>query len=59
MQKQLKVQLKRSAAGRIPKHRGTLKGLGLSRIGQVRELPDTPEVRGMIKQLGYLVEVVR
>jgi large subunit ribosomal protein L30 len=59
MQKQLKVRLKRSATGRIPKHRGTLKGLGLARIGQVRELPDTPQVRGMIKQLSYLVEVVK
>ena len=54
----LKVQLKRSGAGRYPKHRLTLKGLGLTRIGQVRELPDTPQVRGMINKVSYLVHVV-
>lgn len=57
-QSKLKVQLKRSGAGRLPEHRLTLKGLGLTRLGQVRELPDTPAVRGMIKQVSYLVDVV-
>jgi large subunit ribosomal protein L30 len=56
--KTLKLQLKRSGAGRYPKHRKTLLGLGLTHIGQVRELPDTPQVRGMINQVCYLVEVV-
>ena len=54
----LKLQLKRSGAGRYPKHRKTLKGLGLTHIGQVRELPDTPQVRGMINQVSYLVQIV-
>jgi len=58
MKKRLKVQLKKSAAGRLPKHTATLKGLGLKKIRQVRELPDTPEVRGMINAVSYLVEVI-
>ncbi len=58
MKKRLKVQLKRSGLGRFPKHRATLKGLGLRRVRQVRELPDTPQVRGMISAVSYLVEVV-
>lgn len=58
MRKKLKVRLKRSRYGRLPKHIATLKGLGLTRVDQVRELPDTPEVRGMIDQVSYLVEVI-
>jgi large subunit ribosomal protein L30 len=38
--------------------RATLLGLGLTRIGRVRELPDTPEVRGMIAKVQHLVRVV-
>lgn len=58
MQKQIKVKLIKSRYGRLPKHAATLKGLGLSRINQERDLPDTPAVRGMIKEVNYLVEVV-
>ncbi len=36
----------------------TLKGLGLGRIGKVRTLEDTPAVRGMIKKVAHLIEVV-
>ena len=44
---------------RRPKEQGaTLKGLGLGRIGRVRELEDTPSVRGMIAKVSHLVEVV-
>ena len=58
MKKKLKVRLKGSGAGKKPKHRATLKGLGLTRVGGERDLPDTPEVRGMINKVSYLVEVV-
>jgi len=58
MKKTLKVKLKKSGAGRVPKHAATLKGLGLNRTNSVRELPDTPQVRGMIKHVSYLVEVI-
>jgi large subunit ribosomal protein L30 len=58
MQKKLKVKLIASRYGRIPKHEATLVGLGLRRINQVRELPDTPAVRGMCKSVRHLVEIL-
>jgi large subunit ribosomal protein L30 len=36
----------------------TLKGLGLGRIGRERELEDTPAVRGMIRKVAHMVEIV-
>lgn len=54
----LKVRQTKSSIGRLPKHKATLKGLGLRRIGHVRELEDTAAVRGMINQVYYMVEVV-
>lgn len=36
----------------------TLRGLGLGRIGRIRELEDTPAVRGMINKVSHLVEIV-
>lgn len=54
----LKVKQTKSAIGRLPKHKATLRGLGLRRIGHVRELEDTAAVRGMINQVYYMVEVV-
>lgn len=54
----LKVQLFRSTIGTQPRHRLCVKGLGLSKVGQVRELEDTPSVRGMINKVNYLVRVV-
>jgi large subunit ribosomal protein L30 len=36
----------------------TLKGLGLGKIGRTRELEDTPAVRGMIRKVQHMVEVV-
>ena len=53
----LKVKLVRSISGHIPKHRATLRGLGLSRLNQERVLPDTAATRGMVAQVGYLLEV--
>ena len=50
------VQVK-SAIGAKPKHRGTLKALGLGRIGKSRTLPDRPEIRGMVAQVTHLVRV--
>lgn len=44
---------------RRPKDQGaTLKGLGLGRIGRERELEDTPSVRGMIRKVAHMVEIV-
>ncbi len=36
----------------------TLKGLGLGKMNRVRELEDTPEVRGMIRKVRHMVEVI-
>lgn len=58
MAKMVKVKQTKSSIGRLPKHRATLTGLGLRRIGHVRELEDTPAVRGMINRVSYMVEVV-
>jgi large subunit ribosomal protein L30 len=47
----------RSAIGTKPKHRGTLRALGLGRIGKSNILPDRPEIRGMIARVPHLVDV--
>jgi large subunit ribosomal protein L30 len=47
----------RSAIGSKPKHRGTLRALGLRRIGHRTVLPDRPEIRGMIARVPHLVSV--
>jgi large subunit ribosomal protein L30 len=56
--KTVKVQLFRSPIGAQPKHRASVKGLGLTKMNQVRELEDTPAVRGMINKVHYMVRVV-
>lgn len=47
----------RSGIGTKPKHRGTLRALGLGRIGRTNVLPDRPEIRGMIARVPHLIEV--
>jgi large subunit ribosomal protein L30 len=53
----VKVTLVRSPIGRLPKHKATLTGLGLRRIGHTVELEDTPAVRGMINKVSYMLRV--
>ncbi|MBS3799269.1 MULTISPECIES: 50S ribosomal protein L30 [Pseudoalteromonas] len=53
----VKVTQVRSSIGRLPKHKATLRGLGLRRINHTVELEDTPSVRGMINQVSYMVKV--
>ena len=55
--KKIKVVLVKSPNGCKTSHRATVKGLGLKRINQEVELVDTPEVRGMIERVNYLVRV--
>ena len=50
------VKQVRSAIGAKPRHRGTLRALGLGRIGRTAHLPDRPEIRGMITSVTHLVE---
>jgi large subunit ribosomal protein L30 len=47
----------RSGHGTKPKTRGTLRALGLGRIGRSNTLPDRPEIRGMIARVPHLVRV--
>lgn len=47
-----------STIGTKPKQRGTLRALGLGRIGKSNILPDRPEIRGMIAKVPHLVSVV-
>ncbi len=51
------VTLVKSFYGRLPSHRATVTGLGLKRINHTVELKDTPEVRGMINKVSYLLKV--
>lgn len=55
--KTVKVTQVRSSIGRLPKHKATLRGLGLRRINHTVELEDTPCVRGMINQVSYMLKV--
>ncbi|EKE83618.1 MULTISPECIES: 50S ribosomal protein L30 [Idiomarina] len=55
--KTIKVTQTRSSIGRLPKHKATLRGLGLRRIGHTVELEDTAAVRGMVNQVNYMVKV--
>ncbi|MDT8439633.1 MAG: 50S ribosomal protein L30 [Wenzhouxiangellaceae bacterium] len=53
----LRVTLVRSCNGKIGKHRETVRGLGLRRMHHTVELIDTPQVRGMLRKVDYLVRV--
>ena len=55
--KTVKVTLKKSPIGVLPKHKLCLKGLGLRRVNQSVEVEDTPSVRGMIKKINYMLSV--
>jgi len=55
--KTVRVTQVRSTAGRLPKHKQCIAGLGLGHIGDSRELEDTPAVRGMIEKVRYLLVV--
>ena len=53
----IRVKLVKSTAGCKRGHRDTVRGLGLKKINHVAELDDTPEVRGMINRVNYLVRI--
>ena len=55
----LSVTLIKSFYVRLPAHRATINGLGLKRINHTVELQNTPEVRGMINKVSYLLKVER
>ncbi|MEL7023011.1 MAG: 50S ribosomal protein L30 [Pseudomonadota bacterium] len=55
--KKLKVTLVKSKFGRLKNHKASIAGLGLRRINHTVEVEDTPENRGMINQVSYLLKV--
>jgi large subunit ribosomal protein L30 len=58
MSKKITIRLKRGTIACPPDQRATVRGLGLKRREQVRTLENTPSVRGMIKKVLHLVEVL-
>ena len=57
-EKTLTVTQIRSGIGNKPKAIGTLRALGLGRIGKTNTLPDRPEIRGMLLRVPHLISVV-
>ena len=57
MAAKLKITLVRSTIGAIPKHRKTVKAMGLRKLNKTVVMPDNPAVRGMIHQVKHLVKV--
>ncbi len=53
----LRVTLRKSPVSTPPRTRGTVRALGLHRIGTSHELPDTPAIRGQVRAVRFLVEV--
>ncbi len=56
-EKQLKVTLLKSRFGRLKNHKACVSGLGLRKIRQSVVVEDTPQIRGMINKVSYLVSV--
>jgi len=53
----LKLRQTRSAIGQSQRHRGTLRALGLGKIGRTAEQENTPAIAGMVRKVRHLVEV--
>ena len=56
--KTIRVKQIGSSIGRKFDQKQTLIGLGLNKIGRVRELEDTPSVRGMVRKVSHLIEII-
>ena len=57
-QNSIRIRWVRSAIGSPEKHKKVVQGLGLRKLQQVVEKPDTPSIRGMIAKVPHLVEIV-
>lgn len=53
----IRIKLIRSTIGRLVSHKACVKGLGLRRMNHEVEVMDTPENRGMINKIEYLLEI--
>jgi large subunit ribosomal protein L30 len=56
--KTLKVRQVASGLGHGKSQIATLRGLGLNKVGREKVLLDTPEIRGMIKKVSHIVEII-
>jgi large subunit ribosomal protein L30 len=56
--KKVKIQWYRSAIAAPEKHKVIVRSLGLTRLNQVVERPDTPAIRGMVAKVPHLVRIV-
>ena len=57
MSKKLKVTLVKSLNGRLAAHKACVRGLGIRRIHNTMTVMDTPENRGMINKISYMLQV--
>jgi large subunit ribosomal protein L30 len=57
MADKLKITLVKSPIGAIPKHRATVKALGLTKLHKTVEMPNNDAVKGMVAQVSHLVKV--
>ena len=57
MADKLKITLVKSTIGAIPKHKKTVKAMGLTKMHKTVEMPDNAAVRGMVDQVRHLVKV--
>jgi large subunit ribosomal protein L30 len=55
--RKIRVTLVKSAHGRLQSHKDTVRGLGLRRMRHSVELEDTPQVRGMINKIAYMLRI--
>ncbi len=55
----IKIRYFRSAIGRSFRQKRVVQGLGLRKLNQVVERPDTPEIRGMVAKIPHLVQIVQ
>ena len=53
----LRITQTRSQIGQSQKHRGTLRALGLGKIGRSAEHKESPEIAGMLRKVRHLVEI--
>lgn len=57
MADKLKITLVKSPIGAIPKHRATVKALGLTKMHKTVEMPNNDAIKGMVAQVSHLVKV--
>lgn len=57
MANQLEITLVRSPIGKVPKHQRTIRALGLRKLNHSVLVGDTPQIRGMINHVQYMLNV--